>query len=217
MFTGIIEQVGRVVRTNLSGSSKVAISAPLLKAVSPGESIAVNGVCLTVAELSGTTAVFDISRETLRRSTLGNLKVDDEVNLERALRLDSRLGGHIVQGHVDATAKYLGHKKSGESYEIAFSLPQSIAQYVCLKGSIAVNGISLTVASLSEDRFSVAVIPYTWHNTTLKTLRTGQMVNLEADILAKYVERLLKFRSSGSQDKTTSILEKLGLSDQQLG
>ncbi len=206
MFTGIVEEVGRIQHVSISSSGgRLSVCASIIRQdIHLGDSIAVNGVCLTAVEFSSTSVVFDASRETLRRTTLGKLHTGDEVNLERALRADSRLGGHIVQGHVDATGTYLGYRQIGDSYDVSFSFPSSIAKYICEKGSIAVDGVSLTVASLAQDRFTVAIIPHTWRATALRRLRVGDAVNLEADVVAKYLERLLQFRTP-----STMTIEKL--------
>lgn len=211
MFTGIIEEVGCIqyIRSSSRGG-RISVSASIiLQDIHLGDSIAVNGVCLTAVEFDNSRIVFDASPETLQRTTLGKLRVGDEVNLERALRADSRLGGHIVQGHVDATGKYLGYRQIGNSYDVTFSFPRSIARYICEKGSIAVDGVSLTVASLAQEQFTVAVVPHTWQMTALKRLRIGDLVNLEADVVAKYLERLLEFRRPDS-GMTIEKLKEMG-------
>lgn len=212
MFTGIIEEIGRI--QHISSSSRggrLSICASIItQDVHLGDSIAVNGACLTAVEVSTSTITFDVSRETLQRTTLGRLSVGDEVNLERALRADSRLGGHIVQGHIDATGTYLGYKQIGDSYDLSFSFPHSIACYICEKGSVAVDGISLTVASLTQERFTVAVVPHTWRMTTLKRLHVGDTVNLEADVVAKYLERLLEFKRPVGRGLTLEKLKEMG-------
>lgn len=210
MFTGIVEEVGRIQHVSSSSSGgRLSVCASIVtQDLRLGDSIAVNGVCLTAVEFSSTSVVFDASRETLRRTTLGKLRTGDEVNLERALRADSRLGGHIVQGHVDVTGTYLGYRQIGDSYDVSFSFPPSIAKYICEKGSIAVDGVSLTVASLAQERFTVAIIPHTWRATALRRLRVGDAVNLEADVVAKYLERLLQFRTPSGM--TLEKLKEMG-------
>jgi riboflavin synthase len=158
-----------------------------------GDSVAVNGVCLTALEVRADSFAADGSRETLQRSTLGLLRAGSVVNLERAVTPSTRLGGHIVQGHVDARGKFLSAEEHGGSWTVRVGFPPELARYLVFKGSVAVEGISLTVAALAEDHFEVAVIPKTWAVTNLSRLRPGDPVNLEADIIAKYVERILSF------------------------
>lgn len=165
-----------------------------------GDSIAVNGVCLTALDITADSFAADVSKETLQRSTLGRLKPDSPVNLERAVTPATRLGGHIVQGHVDATGKFLQAIDHGGSWTVRIAYPREIAPYLVFKGSVAVEGISLTIAALEDDHFDIAVIPKTWEVTNFSQLRPGDEVNLEADVIAKYVERILDFRraSNGS-------------------
>lgn len=158
-----------------------------------GDSIAVNGVCLTALDVTPTSFAADVSKETLERSTLGRLKPNSPVNLERAVTPATRLGGHIVQGHVDARGKFLGAVDHGGSWTVRIAYPLEIAPYLVFKGSITVEGISLTIAALRDDHFEIAVIPKTWEVTNLSHLRPGDEVNLEADVIAKYVERILAF------------------------
>ncbi len=194
MFTGLVEEVGKV-RGILKRSGGVQLRVECSKVIEDskvGDSICVNGVCLTVVEVKGSSLTFFLSPETLKRSSLYLLKVGDFVNLERALKLSDRLGGHILQGHVDATTKVTGIKREGESFRFTFALPRNFAHLLVEKGSIGIDGISLTVASISPNSFSVAVIPHTYENTNLKLKRTGDLVNLEFDIIGKYVERMLK-------------------------
>jgi len=194
VFTGLVEEVGKV-RGILKRSGGVQLRVECSKVIEDskvGDSICVNGVCLTVVEVKGSSLTFFLSPETLKRSSLYLLKVGDFVNLERALKLSDRLGGHILQGHVDATTKVTGIKREGESFRFTFALPRNFAHLLVEKGSIGIDGISLTVASISPNSFSVAVIPHTYENTNLKLKRTGDLVNLEFDIIGKYVERMLK-------------------------
>ena len=165
-----------------------------------GDSIAVNGVCLTALDITADSFAADVSIETLHRSTVGRLKPDSPVNLERAVTPATRLGGHIVQGHVDATGKFLQAIDHGGSWTVRIAYPREIAPYLVFKGSVAVEGISLTIAALEDDHFDIAVIPKTWEVTNFSQLRPGDEVNLEADVIAKYVERILDFRraSNGS-------------------
>ena len=197
MFTGIIEQVGTISAVEpLGGSVRLTIDAPaILDGVALGDSIAVNGVCLTVAEHTATTFTADCMQETLDRSNLGELGVGSPVNLERAALVNARLDGHIVQGHVDATTT-LTSRKSSEHWDVLrFALPPNLARYVVEKGSIAINGTSLTVSALGDDYFEVSLIPITLRDTVFGELAVGGTVNLEVDVLAKYVERNLMFRT----------------------
>jgi riboflavin synthase len=181
-----------------------------------GDSIAVNGVCLTALEVRADSFAADGSRETLQRSTLGTLRAGSPVNLERAVTPATRLGGHIVQGHVDARGRFLSAEDHGGSWTVRIAYPKDVARYLVFKGSVAVEGISLTVAALNEEHFEIAVIPKTWDVTNLSTLRSGDAVNIEADIIAKYVERILSVgrrdeeAQSGSSGITLEKLAELG-------
>jgi riboflavin synthase len=196
MFTGIIEAIGSIREWAPRGAGAVAgIDAPsLAAALRPGDSIAVDGACLTVTGLRGDAFSCDLSPETLSRTTLGRLRLGSQVNLERPLRLGDRLGGHLVTGHVDGLGEILQRTAQGDAELIRIGFPQALASLMVVKGSIAVDGISLTIAELDEDRFAVAVIPYTLRQTTLGSKRVGDRVNLEADILGKHVARLLEAR-----------------------
>ena len=198
MFTGIIEEVGRVDTLSRRGRSAVldVLATRVLESTQLGDSIAVNGVCLTVRRQSPGRFQVELSQETLNRSSLGSLKGGSLVNLERPLLPTSRLGGHFVQGHVDAVGKVLAIRTEGEFAVWKFLLPDSVERYVVEKGSITVDGISLTVASLTSEAFEVALIPHTLENTNLRTRQIGDEVNLECDILAKYVESMLKQRKN---------------------
>jgi len=193
MFTGIIEELGRVSSIEKRGEdARITIAARTVTEGSrDGDSIAVNGVCLTALDLKPGSFAADVSRETLMRSTLGNLKADAAVNLERAVTPATRLGGHFVQGHVDARGKFLGSEDHGESWSFRFAYPKEIARYLVFKGSVAVEGISLTIANLTDDYFEIAVVPKTFAVTNFSELKPGDEVNLEADVIAKYVERIL--------------------------
>lgn len=197
MFTGIIEQVGTISAVEPLGDSvRLTIDAPaILDGVALGDSIAVNGVCLTVTEHTATTFTADCMQETLDRSNLGELLVGSPVNLERAALVNARLDGHIVQGHVDATTT-LTSRNSSEHWDVLrFALPPTLARYIVEKGSIAINGTSLTVSALGDDYFEVSLIPITLRDTIFGKLAVGGTVNLEVDVLAKYVERNLTFRT----------------------
>lgn len=195
MFTGIIEELGELVgRDELADAARLIIHGPAVTAdARHGDSIAVNGVCLTVVEvLPGGRFIADVMRETLDRSGLRLLDVGSPVNLERAATLASRLGGHLVQGHVDGTGRVLARTPAEHWEVVRISLPVELSRYVVEKGSIAVDGISLTVSGLGTDFFEVSLIPTTRESTTLGRARTGALVNLEVDVIAKHVERLLR-------------------------
>ena len=197
MFTGIIEELGEVVALETHGDSAVlrVRTALVGEDISIGASIAVNGVCLTVIDTSGESGSrdldFDVMAETLKRSVIGGLRSGDLVNLERAVRVDGRLDGHVVQGHVDGTGVVLA-RSPGDRFDIVrFGLPVDLARYVAEKGSVAVDGVSLTVIGVGDDWFEVGLIPQTLRATTLGRKAAGDPVNLEVDVLAKYAERLL--------------------------
>ena len=219
MFTGIVEELGRVVRLEtVEDCARLTVEAPTVtQDASLGDSISVNGCCLTVAAMHGNTFTADLMAETLTRTTLGSQAPGDPVNLERALRATDRLGGHIVQGHVDATAEVLD-RSHGEHWDLLrVGLPQEIARYVAVKGSVALDGVSLTVVDVEDAQhdapdaspmpgagasLSVGLIPETLRRTTLGTRRPGERVNLEVDVMAKYAERLLGARL-GKEDRQT--------------
>jgi riboflavin synthase len=194
IFTGLIIEVGRMRRTlrRASGAYFVIEAHKVLEGTRIGDSIAVNGVDLTVIEMGADYFSADASLETLNRSTLGALGADSRVNLERALGVGERLGGHMVQGHVDGTGELVRVKQEGNAYRMRFRFPRELGRYIAMKGSITVDGISLTVAALGDNWFEVAVIPHTWRETTLAGLKDGDRVNIETDVLAKYVERLME-------------------------
>ena len=199
MFTGIVEELGRVAALERlpDDAIRLQVSGPLVVSdARPGDSIAVNGVCLTVVELDGDTFAADVMRETLQRSSLGGLAVGDPVNLERAATLQTRLGGHLVQGHVDGTGQVLARQSSAHWDVVRISLPSELARYVVEKGSITVDGTSLTVSGLDPAWFEVSLIPETLRATTLGLRAVGDLVNLEVDVIAKHVERLLAGRTA---------------------
>ena len=193
MFTGLVREVGKVIWLRRSDRTvQLLVKGPRTATrVRIGESVAVNGCCLTVTAQREGQFMFDLLDESLDRTNIGRLKPGSPVNLERALRVDGRLGGHIVQGHVDCTAEVLAVEEKGPDLRIDIALPAEFARYVAYKGSIAINGVSLTVAVANAADFSVWVIPHTLDNTNLGDLEAGNLVNLEFDILAKYVERLV--------------------------
>ena len=211
MFTGIVEELGRVVRLEtVEDCARLTVEAPTVtQDASLGDSISVNGCCLTIAAMHGSAFTADLMAETLTRTTLGSQAPGDRVNLERALRATDRLGGHIVQGHVDATAEVLD-RSHGEHWDLLrVGLPREIARYVAVKGSVALDGVSLTVVDVVDDAsptpgagasLSIGLIPETLRRTTLGTRRPGERVNLEVDVMAKYAERLLGARL-GEEDR----------------
>jgi riboflavin synthase len=207
MFTGIIEELGRVRKIEKRGEdARIVIEARTVSEDSrDGDSISVNGVCLTALEVKPDSFAADVSKETLFRSTLGNLKEGSPVNLERAVTPVTRLGGHIVQGHVDARGKFLFSENHGDSWTFRFSCPKEIARYLVFKGSVAVEGISLTIANLTDEYFEIAIIPKTFEVTNFSQLKPGDQVNLEVDVIAKYVERILTSTSlqRGGGDEPT--------------
>ncbi len=196
MFTGIIEELGSVEAFETSGrGARIAISANLVTDdISDGESIAVNGVCLTAVNVTPISFAADVSPETLDRTALGSLAVGAPVNLERAMLPTTRFGGHIVQGHVDGRGKFVSATADGDFWTLRIGFPTELARYLVHKGSIAVEGISLTIAAIGPDHLDIAVIPKTWTATNLSSLAAGDPVNLETDVIAKYVERMIKFR-----------------------
>lgn len=192
MFTGLVESIGMVRSLERRGdAARLILETPLARELSLGESLAVNGCCLTVTSTDGTTASFDLLLETLSRTNLGSLSGGSRVNLERALRADGRFGGHFVQGHIDTTASLIAAESKGADLNLVIAIPEGGARYLIGKGSIAVNGVSLTVASLEENRFGLWIIPHTLQETNLGDLKPGVPVNLEYDMLAKYAERQL--------------------------
>jgi riboflavin synthase len=199
MFTGLIEGMGRVAAVIPGeGLTRLTVETPFAgDALTPGESIAVDGVCLTAAAVDAHGFSADAVAETLRLTTLSALRPGDPVNLERALRVGDRLGGHLVQGHVDGTAEVLEVRRLGGDVRLRVSLPAALGPYVALKGSIALSGVSLTVAGLEPGAFTVALVPETLSRTTLGRLGAGGRVNVEVDLLARYLEGLLRFRREG--------------------
>jgi riboflavin synthase len=195
MFTGIVEEVGRV--TSVQPKSLVIAASDVLQAIELGGSIAVNGACLTITHFDATSFSVDIMSETLKRTNLGLLRAGDEVNLERPLTLEKPLGGHLVQGHVDDTGRVASITWEGEAMLFRFEASHEVMRYVVEKGFIAVDGISLTVVAKDASSFQVSVVDFTRKHTTLGSRRVGDLVNLEVDIIAKYVEQLSQPRRSG--------------------
>jgi len=197
MFTGLIEEVGTVAAVHTGNrSTRLQIAAPqIAKQTRSGDSIAVNGCCLTLASRRGNDLMFDLLEETIARTNLKKLRRNDQINLERPLRADGRFGGHFVQGHIDCASPILAFDKKDVDFRLEISLPAEFASYVAPKGSIAVNGISLTVAEVLPGSFVAWIIPYTKEHTNLDGAEADDLVNLEFDILAKYIERMLRHAS----------------------
>ena len=199
MFTGIVEEMGSVkaLRREAGAARLVIAASTVLDSTAIGDSISVNGVCLTVVEMGADAFTADVAVETLSVTNLGELKAGARVNLERALQLSARIGGHLVSGHVDAVGRIRSRREEGSGWRIFFDAPDSVLRYVIKKGSIAIDGISLTVADVDRTGFSIAMIPHTAKLTTLGFKTAGDGVNLETDIIGKYVERLLSGRVEG--------------------
>jgi len=200
MFTGLIETIGEVAEVKPTPAGfRLRLQTDLSSTLTPGDSLAVNGVCLTVVSADADAVNMDVSPETIRVSALGSLKRGDRVNLERPMRADARVGGHFVQGHVDATGT-IEEIRSGEDYWwVTVKFPPSLAAQIVRKGSIAVDGISLTVAGVDDRRFDVQIVPYTWEHTNLQFARVNDLVNLEFDMIGKYVLRALEVTRAGSK------------------
>ena len=196
MFTGLIEEVGRVASIDVDGErARLAIEAPgVVDDLPLGASVAVDGVCVTATDVTASTFAVDLMRETLRVTALGHLAPGTRVNLERAMRVGDRLGGHLVQGHVDAIGEVVGVDEVPGTWTVQFRVPSDLTRYLVVKGSICVAGVSLTVAALEDDVVSIGLIPHTLAHTNLGDLVVGSTVNLEVDVVAKYVERMLAGR-----------------------
>ena len=202
MFTGIIEEIGTVksFKINSENAEITVECSKVLDETKIGDSISINGVCQTVVSITENTFIADVSKETLSVTNFSEIKSGDKVNLERALTLNERIGGHIVSGHVDNVAKFISSEKLNDFYNMSFEINKETARYVIKKGSITLNGISLTVADISENLIKVAVIPHTFENTNLSDLKSGQSVNVETDVFAKYIEKFLL------NERTTSVI-----------
>ena len=200
MFTGIIEELGKVQSVK---SDKITVECvTVLEDAKLGDSIAVNGVCLTVTELSPNSFTADVSYETLRVTSLNTLKTGSIVNLERAMKADGRFGGHMVYGHVDGLGKIVNIQKNGDFFDIKIELDEKDSKYTVKKGSITIDGISLTITGVNNNQINLAIIPHTFENTNLKSLKIGDFVNIETDIMAKYIE---KFLSTGDNKSRISL------------
>lgn len=204
MFTGIIEEIGIVKDfTQTSSGAEITISCnKVLSDTKIGDSIAINGVCQTVVEMSENAFTADVSNETLKVTTFLSIKKGEKVNLERALTLNERIGGHLVSGHVDSVAKLVSSQKNADFYNMKFEVTDEASRYIIKKGSVTINGISLTVAEIQGKFVEVAVIPHTFENTNLSELKVGDMVNIETDVFAKYIEKFLL------NEKTTSTISE---------
>ena len=211
MFTGIVEDIGEIGSIEQNGSSLVLhIKAKFASELSLGESVAVNGICLTVTKHDDASFCADVTPETFRRTSLSLLSAGSPVNLERAMRADGRFGGHIVSGHIDGTGRLTAIRREDNAYNVFFRVEKSLARYIIEKGSVALDGISLTVASVRDEgnygEFSVAVIPHTWENTALKNKRVGSVINVECDVVGKYIEH---FVNLGKEYKSQSNIDML--------
>ncbi|MCL6100576.1 MAG: riboflavin synthase [Bacteroidetes bacterium] len=212
MFTGIIEEVGRTEAIKpIAGGKTLTISAEkILSGINTGDSISVNGVCLTVTKFSARNFTVDAVGETLNKTTINQLRIGDNLNLEPALRLSQKLGGHIVQGHVNDVGEISELKKLGENYLLSVLVPVVLEKYLIKEGSIAIDGISLTIADIDYNKCTFSIIPHTWANTNLNAKKIGNKVNIEIDIITKYVEKLLAGTKENISELNEERLNKLG-------
>jgi riboflavin synthase len=215
MFTGIVEDRGKILRADARGQGKrLMVRVPAhLTDLHLGDSINVNGTCLTVVEKTGDSVAVDVSSETLEKTTFREVREGDEVNLERAMKLSDRLGGHLVTGHVDGVGTLVERRSERDFIHLRIQIPKSVSRYVVTKGSIAIDGISLTVNACGRDEIEITLIPYTLEKTTLIGKRMGDRLNLETDILGKYVEKLMEGRESGKV--TSSFLREHGFIEEE--
>lgn len=213
MFTGIIEEIGTIEKVSpISGGISLTIRAKkIIEDIAVNDSVCIDGVCLTVTKSDKSSFWVDAVGATLEKSTFNKVKADTSVNLERSVRLSDRLGGHLVQGHINGIGILSEIKKLGENYLVKIIIPEELERYLVKEGSIAINGISLTIAELNKNEISISVIPHTWQNTNLKDKKVNEKVNVEIDILAKYVEKLLA-KNNNNPDKniTEGWLKELG-------
>lgn len=215
MFTGIIETIGEIVATNqVGGDVRVTVSAPLYaeREIALGDSIAINGVCLTVIERQGDKLSFDVSTESINHTLIGRWSVGTKVNLEMALLPTTRLGGHLVSGHVDGVARLTHLKEDARSWRMVFDVPDDLKKYIAKKGSITINGTSLTVNSVDDNLFDINVIPHTFEVTTLGELKVNDKVHIEVDLIARYLERLLSGGQATESNLSQSFLAEHGFS-----
>lgn len=211
MFTGIIEEVGEIKSfiKNSNGATIEVCCHTVLEGTKIGDSIAINGCCQTVTKLNPNSFSANVSDETISVTNFSTLKAKDNVNLERALTLSSRIGGHIVSGHVDCKGKFIKYEKLTDFYNLEFEIPNEQEKYIVHKGSITINGISLTIASTHKNTLKCAIIPHTFNNTNLKNLKIGDFVNIETDILGKYVEKML-YKKDNNSSISMNFLEENG-------
>lgn len=209
MFTGIIEEIGKIKTFNKnSNGAEIEIEcSKVLNDTKIGDSISVNGTCQTVVEISDNSFKARISDETLKVTNFNSAKIGQAVNLERALTLSSRLGGHIVSGHIDGVGKFISKEKLTDFYNLCFEIPSEVDKYIVYKGSITINGISLTVASIKNNIVEVAIIPHTFENTNLCNLKEGDLVNIETDLLGKYVEKILSVNNNKKDISIDFLME----------
>lgn len=213
MFTGIIEEIGKITSiVPIAGGKKLKISArTIMNDVKVNDSVCINGVCLTVVRIDGDSFWVDAVGATLEKSTFSDVHVSNAVNLERALKLNERLGGHFVQGHVNAMGVIKEIKKLGENYFLKIDLPREVKKYLIPEGSIAIDGISLTIAEVEDSEIRISIIPHTWQNTNLKERKIGDRVNIETDVIAKYIENMsLKYNSTTKTNITENWLKERG-------
>jgi riboflavin synthase len=213
MFTGIIEEIGTIEKVSpISGGLSLTIRAKkIIEDIAVNDSVCINGVCLTAIHVNNNSFQVEAVGATLDKTTFGGIKANELVNLERSLRLSDRLGGHLVQGHVNGLGTISEIKKLGENYLVKILIPEEIERYLIKEGSIAINGISLTIADLNSNEIAISVIPHTWQNTNLKNKKVNEKVNVEIDILAKYVEKLLtKMNNSSNKNITENWLKEIG-------
>lgn len=212
MFTGIIEHLGKVKQVKLQASSAIIVVdvGTLSDDVNPGDSIAINGACLTVTQIKDSEVYFDVSTETLSKTTIGGLKTSDNINIERSLKMGDKLGGHFVTGHVDGVGVINKVENEPGQCTVWFSVSEELTNMMIKKGSVAVDGISLTIVEIREGLFSVALIPYTLEATTLGFKKAGQKVNIETDMLGKWVKRILTVNESTTSGITEDLLKKKG-------
>ncbi len=215
MFTGIVEEIGEIEEIRRNGESlELVIKCSFAREVSLGESVAVNGTCLTVTKMTDSTFSADVTPESFRRTSLSELESGKPVNLERAMKADGRFGGHIVSGHIDGTGKIKGARTEGNSVNLTVSVEAKLGRYIIEKGSVCIDGISLTVASVTygkETTFTLAVIPHTWEMTTLSKKPAGSLVNIECDMVGKYIEHFMNFKTE--QEADTDEKESLALAE----
>ncbi len=212
MFTGIIEHLGKVKQVKLQADSAIIVIdiGPLSDDVSPGDSIAINGACLTATQIKDSAVYFDVSTETLNMTAIGKLKISDKVNIERSLKMGDTLGGHFVTGHVDGVGTINKVENEPEQCTVWFSVSKELANMMIKKGSVAIDGISLTIVEIREGLFSVALIPYTLEVTTLGFKKAGEKVNIETDMLGKWVKRILTTNDSTTSGITEAMLKEKG-------